>query len=135
MTVTHYHDRLCERRSCDGLPLDSSNLPVPSGQTPSCNACLALLGEDAPPLIGLTFGEALDALKNRRRVRRRGWNGKGMWVVLIHAGNAMFTAFGEALPMQNCFGMRTATGKMQPGWLASQADMLATDWEIVPEWP
>jgi hypothetical protein len=25
--------------------------------------------------------------------------------------------------------MKTADGKMQPGWLASQADMLAEDWE------
>jgi hypothetical protein len=27
--------------------------------------------------------------------------------------------------------MFTATGEMQPGWLASQTDMLANDWQIV----
>jgi len=27
--------------------------------------------------------------------------------------------------------MFTADGSMQPGWLASQADMLATDWCVV----
>jgi hypothetical protein len=33
--------------------------------------------------------------------------------------------------MQPCIGMKTAQGTMQPGWLASQADMLASDWEVV----
>lgn len=27
--------------------------------------------------------------------------------------------------------MKTATGEMQPGWLASQTDMLATDWQVI----
>ena len=27
--------------------------------------------------------------------------------------------------------MKTATGEMQPGWLASQTDMLSDDWQIV----
>lgn len=28
--------------------------------------------------------------------------------------------------------MRTAQGTLQPGWLASQADMLAEDWAVLP---
>jgi len=27
--------------------------------------------------------------------------------------------------------MKTAQGTIQPGWLASQADMSSTDWEII----
>ena len=27
--------------------------------------------------------------------------------------------------------MKTAQGTIQPGWLASQADLLSTDWEII----
>jgi hypothetical protein len=65
-------------------------------------------------------------------VAREGWNGKGMWLVIIRAGNAMHTRF-ESLDMQDCIGMRTAHGVMQPGWLASQADMLAEDWGVVVE--
>jgi hypothetical protein len=74
------------------------------------------------------FGDALRALKMGRRVHRVGWNGRGMWLVLIRAGNAMRDGF----PMQDCIGMKTADGKMQPGWLASQADMLSEDWLIHP---
>jgi hypothetical protein len=76
----------------------------------------------------MTFGEAIEAMKNGKRVQRAGWNGKGMWLVLIRAGNAMHTSSGGRFDMQDCIGMKTAQNNMQPGWLASQADMLADDW-------
>lgn len=79
----------------------------------------------------MNFGQALEALKNRERVAREGWNGKGMWLVLIYPGNAIHRSAAGAFDMQPCIGMKTATGTMQPGWLASQADMLADDWVIV----
>ena len=75
----------------------------------------------------MNFGDALKALKSGSKVQRTGWNGKGMWLTLIPAGNAMFKGF----PMQDCIGMKTATNDMQPGWLASQTDMLAEDWQVV----
>lgn len=79
----------------------------------------------------MTFGEALEELKYGKRVARAGWNGKGMWLVLINPGNAMHTSAAGSFDMQPCIGMKTADNVMQPGWLASQADMLAEDWEIV----
>ena len=75
----------------------------------------------------MNFGEAIAALKAGKKVAREGWNGKGMWLVLIRAGNAMSHGF----EMQDCIGMKTATNVMQPGWLASQNDMLAEDWMVV----
>lgn len=75
----------------------------------------------------LTFGGALGFLKDGGRIRRRGWNGAGMWLCLIKAGNAMHLGY----PMKDCIAMKTANGDMQPGWLASQADMLSNDWELV----
>lgn len=77
----------------------------------------------------LKFGEALEALKRGAHVGRAGWNGKGMWLCLIHPGSASH----KGHPMQPCIGMKTANGEMQPGWLASQADMLANDWQITQE--
>ena len=77
---------------------------------------------------GMSFGAALGLLKSGRRVARAGWNGKGMWLVLIRAGNAMHRSPAGAFDMRDCIGMKTAEGAMQPGWLASQADMLANDW-------
>lgn len=78
---------------------------------------------------GLDFSTALQLVKLSKRVRRTGWNGKGMWVRLLRAQGAE----ADGLPLQDCIVMRTADGKMQPGWLASQNDMLAEDWELVPE--
>ena len=81
----------------------------------------------------MSFGLAIEAMKKGKLVARSGWNGKGMWIVMIHPGNAMYTKVGTdgAFPMQPCIGMKTADDNMQPGWLASQADMLADDWQIV----
>ena len=74
---------------------------------------------------GLDFGQALALLKQGRRMARRGWNGKDMHVYLDEQTGA------GRLP---CIVMRTAQGMEQPGWLASQADMLAEDWfEIVAD--
>ena len=75
----------------------------------------------------MDFGEALKVLKAGGKVARDGWNGKGMWLVLIRAGNATHSGF----DMQDCIGMKTAQNNMQPGWLASQSDMLAEDWVAV----
>lgn len=85
-----------------------------------------------------TFGWALEKLKEGCKVTRSGWNGKGMWLVLMPAfrveePNERTRTHGitEAF---NCGGyivMWTALNVWQPGWLASQADMLAEDWEMV----
>ena len=52
---------------------------------------------------------------------------KKMYITLIPAGNAMWQGY----PMQDCIGMKTANNLMQPGWSASQVDVLAEDWGIV----
>ncbi len=79
----------------------------------------------------MDFGDAIRALKEGKRVAREGWNGKGMWLVYIHPGNAMHTSMAGSFDMQPCIGMKTAQNVMQPGWLASQNDMLADDWMVV----
>ena len=67
----------------------------------------------------LDFGEALAFMRDGYRVTRNGWNGKGMWIELVIPTNGW----------EPFILMHTALGKEQPGWLASQNDMLATDWE------
>ena len=88
------------------------------------------------------FGFALRMLKEGKRVARDGWNGKGMWLALmpgfvIPAGmvNERTRKFVPPDVDLNCGGyivMWTAQQVWQPGWLASQADMLAEDWVVVP---
>jgi len=74
--------------------------------------------------VGLNFGQALEILKYGGHVTRLGWNGEGVYITMIYAGNAEYQGY----DMQDCIAMKTADDKMQPGWLASQNDMLAEDW-------
>lgn len=84
----------------------------------------------------MNFGQALEALKAGKRVAREGWNGKGMWLVLVPADRwyaSLRTVDGmpaktRCLPW---IGMKTADDGFVP-WLASQTDLLAEDWvEVV----
>lgn len=68
------------------------------------------------------FGCAIAWLKRGKYVTREGWNGKGMYLGLqVPDENSMNT-----LPY---IYMITVTGDRVP-WLASQTDMLASDWYI-----
>ena len=70
----------------------------------------------------MTFDQALQIIKQGGRVRRSGWNGAGMWIALQtpDAGSKM------TLPY---IYMSTVTGDLVP-WLASQTDILSSDWEV-----
>ena len=77
------------------------------------------------------FSDALMWLKEGKRVQRAGWNGKGMWLKLVPTDIADKVAFEyAALDAAPWIGMKTADDKFVP-WLASQTDMLATDWQVV----
>ena len=77
------------------------------------------------------FGDAIRVLKVGGRVARAGWNGKGMWLKLVPTDLADKISFEhEALGALPWIGMKTADEKFVP-WLASQTDILATDWGIV----
>ena len=89
----------------------------------------------------MNFGQAIEALKAGKKVAREGWNGKGMWIALMPAlyldkgiiNGRTRTHIGDDkdLDSQPYLVMWTATKQWQPGWLASQADMLSEDWSIV----
>lgn len=88
----------------------------------------------------MDFGEALHKLRTGKAVTRTGWNGKGMFLYLVDAGNypaaspVAKVAWGDALvPYGPYIAMKTAQGNVVP-WLASQTDVLATDWiSLFPE--
>lgn len=79
---------------------------------------------------GLSFGLAVEALKMGHRVARTGWNGKGMWLLLIPKSHWETTRGLEELDGLPWIGMKTVDEKFVP-WLASQTDVLADDWQIV----
>jgi hypothetical protein len=74
------------------------------------------------------------------KVRRRGWNGKGMYLVFqkgypdgipINANTAQATGIpqGTVCKFLPYVMMYTGHESFVP-WLCSQADLLATDWEL-----
>jgi hypothetical protein len=95
----------------------------------------------------LTFGQAIEALKQGKKVTRKGWNGKGMFLWLNIGGkiaaekcdNEMIKDLaikngGEILELGTvCMYTHDSTGRkaVLTGWLASQSDMLSEDWEII----
>lgn len=87
----------------------------------------------------MNFGQAIEQLKAGNKVARAGWNGRNMWLVYVPAtvdcilteGTPYHKAGLTTVTINPHIDMLTATGQMQPGWLASQTDMLADDWTIV----
>jgi hypothetical protein len=71
----------------------------------------------------LNFGQAIEAMKTGSKVSRDGWNGKGMWIALQVPDQ-------HSKMQQPYIYMCPVGGKLVP-WLASQADMLANDWQIL----
>lgn len=79
------------------------------------------------------FGWALKQLRSGSKVARAGWNGKDMWLLLVEADEWSTSVGPSNVPNAHrlpWIGMKTADGGFVP-WLASQTDLLATDWGIV----
>lgn len=103
----------------------------------------------------MNFGEALEYLKSGHRIRREGWNGKGMYLYLtkglisidgikalpgimdkdkvyqdgVLVTDVLFDLGAENTPTSlPVVSMRTASGAIIDGWLASQTDLMAEDW-------
>ena len=81
----------------------------------------------------MNFSEALQLIKDGKRMRRVGWNGKGMWIelqspdehskmtqpyVFMSVPKGSTTQFGE-----------TMKDFERIPWLCSQTDLIAEDWE------
>lgn len=91
----------------------------------------------------MDIGKAVNALKEGKKVTRTGWNGKGqfLWLkkgTLIQSDwckdetlKELADAHGGVIEGLPTVCMKTACGKILTGWLASQSDLLAEDWEVV----
>lgn len=85
-----------------------------------------------------TFSTALMYLKDGRRVARKGWNGKGMFLFLVPGSTfkvnrpPLLGIYPEGTEINYLphIAMKTVGGEIVP-WLASQTDILAEDWQIV----
>lgn len=90
----------------------------------------------------MNFGQAIEALKLGKKVCRSGWNGKGMFIYLQEGSevagrnlraDAIKSHYGseDTVKINPHIDMKAADDTLVIGWLASQTDMLAEDWEIV----
>jgi len=64
----------------------------------------------------LSFGDAITYLKQGKKVTRKIWNGKKMFLFYV--------------PSSSYIAMKTTQDNVVP-WLASQIDMLSDDWEVL----
>lgn len=97
----------------------------------------------------MNFGQAVEYAKAGLKIARKGWNGKGMYVWLekgkrpevYHNAEFLFGVSGDlfenvghgqttSMPHLN---MRAADGSTVVGWLASQTDILAEDWDVITQ--
>ena len=84
------------------------------------------------------IGWAIKEMRNGNKVQREGWNGKGMFLFLVSGSQfqvnrpPLLGIYPEGTVIDYCphVDMKTADGKIVP-WLASQTDLLATDWQVM----
>ena len=86
----------------------------------------------------MNFGQVLELLKQGKKVARRGWNGKGMFLYYVPANSYPACTeiakeeFGATVEYEAYIAMKTVQGNVVP-WLASQTDVLANDWMFEKE--
>lgn len=132
-----------------GWELPANENPNDEGYIVSCpdgyvSWCPKKQFEDAArPCDGMTFGMAVEAMQRGKKVCRKGWNGKGMYVWLmpgstvIGCPNIVDPHLAEIdkaegkIDFLGSIRMRTADGCVLTGWLASQTDILSEDWMVV----
>ena len=72
----------------------------------------------------MEIGQAVQALREGRRVIRAGWNGKEQFLMLqvpdAHSKMSLPYVY-----------IRTVQGDLVP-WICSQTDLLAQDWQVMP---
>ena len=83
----------------------------------------------------MDFSEALLEIKAGKKVARSGWNGAGQFVFLVPGSRftvnrpPLLGIYPEGTVIDYCphVDIRNAQGQVVP-WLASQGDLMATDW-------
>ena len=71
----------------------------------------------------MNFSEALENLKNNRRIYREGWNGKDMYLEIQRPDEN--SKMGKPY-----IYIRIVTRELVP-WVASNGDLLGEDWNMV----
>ena len=86
----------------------------------------------------LNFSEALEELKQGKRLARTGWNGKDMFVYMVAGGDYKvqmdsvkhLADENDCLHYEPYFAIKNVRGTINT-WVPSVSDLLAEDWCVV----
>jgi Protein of unknown function (DUF2829) len=108
----------------------------------------------------LSYGQAIEAVKDGKLIARQGWNGKGMFVFMrpadeltvdfiVHNVKSLPTSVkkyfvevsnpvhdngilgGSKIEFKPYLCLKTPNHSIVNGWVSSQEDVLATDWSVL----
>ena len=80
----------------------------------------------------MNFGEAITELKKGKKLARKGWNGRGIFIKLqLPDDNSFMTSPYIYIDTSGLKTDNEDAPKSRVPWFASQTDMLAEDWIIV----
>ena len=95
----------------------------------------------------MKYGSVITSLESGLKCARKGWNGKGMFIYLTsesiiptinlkdetkkHLFGDKSLIDGSTVKINGHIDMKTADGSITVGWVPSQVDQLADDWEVV----
>jgi len=100
-----------------------------------------------PIETALTFGQAIEALKQGKLITRKGWNGKGMFIIkqipavigteiipkmqsLPQSAKDVLLKRNQSINYENQMLIINANGRAD-SWVPSSSDCFAEDWDIV----
>lgn len=86
----------------------------------------------------MNFSHALVDIKEGKKLERKGWNGKDMFVFLVPGSTFIVNRppllgiypEGTEINYHAHIDIKSVDGTIVP-WLASQTDILAADWQVV----
>ena len=91
----------------------------------------------------MNYGQAIETLKQGKKIACEDWNGEGMFLWLKPATTiksewckdgilkSICDQNGGSVDALGTICMKTADNKVLTGWLASQSDMLSENWVTV----
>ena len=116
--------------------------PVGNYTSGKCDVVEELMQYAQENTEGLTFSQALELMKAKpgNRLRRTGWNGRGMFVVLQKAypdgipcnentAEAWGLEVGDPFKVSPYFQIKNVDGSHSM-WVPSVGDLMANDWEV-----
>lgn len=120
---------------------DSSRATAADLQT-----ALAVLKDHTSEDGFISFSAALTAAKSGKRIARQSWLGKDRWVAIGEGTadlpaeefwnphtRALAEGNGGTADVLPYLIFTSGDGRIQMGWFASQADLLANDWTVLPD--